>query len=189
MPKKNNKQNKHEDENDIIEDEAEFSFNSSSEVKKLKEKLKKCREERQEYLDGWQRAKADFINYKNKEEERRKEGARYAREDVVTQLLPVIDSFEMAFRDKEVWGRVDKNWTRGIEHIYSQLLKILEENGVSQDNPLGEAFDPNVHESVSVAPTKKKEEDGIILEVHQKGYLLGERVVRPARVIVGQYMA
>lgn len=189
MPEKKKKQHDKDEEevSDIIEDEKERASTLNPQVKKLKEKLKECLNEREEYLDGWQRTKADFINYKGKEEERQKEAIRYAKEDILTQLLPVIDSFEMAFLNKEVWESVDKNWRSGIEHIYSQLSGTLKENGMTQIHPLNEPFDPNVHESVEVRKVDSKEKEGIIVEVVQKGYLLHDSVVRPARVIVGEY--
>ena len=179
-----------EDDVEIVEKNEEPASDplaADNAVAKLKEKLKQCLKERQEYLNGWQRAKADFINARKEEEKTRKEFVQFAKEDVLFQLLPVVDSFELAFANKDAWKKTDSNWREGIEHIYSQLMDMLGENGLSQVEPRGEVFDPNLHESVGSIPIKKKDEDGKIVEVVQKGYMLNGKVVRPARVKIGKF--
>lgn len=156
-------------------------------LKKLREKLKKCVEEKQEYLDGWQRSKADFVNTKKKEEELRAGLVSFAKEGIIIDLLSSVDNFEMAFGNKSAWESVDKNWRVGIEHIHSQLLKTLGEHGLEQFDPIGEQFDPNRHDSVESVVTGKKEDDHKIIEVQQKGYILNNKVIRPAKVKVGQF--
>jgi len=94
----------------------------------------------------------------------------------------VIDSFNVAFANKEAWNKVDENWRKGVEHIYNQMNMIFEEYGVKPMGEVGENFDPNIHESVEMIPTDKKDEDHKVSEVIQKGYKLGDRVIRPARV-------
>ncbi|HJL55686.1 MAG TPA: nucleotide exchange factor GrpE, partial [Candidatus Paceibacterota bacterium] len=155
-------------------------------VKKLREKLKKCVEEKQEYLDGWQRSKADFVNVKKKDEELRAGLMSFAKEGIILDILSSVDNFEMAFADKKVWESVDKNWRVGIEYIHSQLLKTLKEHGLEQFDPNGEQFDPNRHDSVESVVTDKKEEDHKVLEVMQRGYILNGKIIRPAKVKVGQ---
>ena len=171
---------------EIVEEEAQSSF-SNPDIKKLKEKLKKCNEERQEYLTGWQRDKADFINARKKDEEYYSDKAKIAREDIIAQLLPVIDSFDMAFANKEVWESLDSNWRKGVEYIHAQLLKILEDNGLSKIESHGTVFNPTMHESTGEVETKKKEEEGTIVEVVRMGYMIGGKVVRPLQVKVGVY--
>ncbi|MEX0933773.1 MAG: nucleotide exchange factor GrpE [Candidatus Paceibacterota bacterium] len=180
------KQPEMDDDFEAVEEDV-VSLSKKGDADKLKKRLTQCLKERQEYLDGWQRAQADFINYKKKEDERRAQGALYAKEDVLSQLLPVLDSFDMAFANKEAWEQVDATWRTGVEHIHAHLLKVLEENGMAQDDPQGEKFDPRKHESVEVRETDKAQQEGIILEVIQKGYFLNETLLRPARVIVSLY--
>lgn len=156
-------------------------------IKKLKEKLKLSQKERQEYLDGWQRSKADFVNARKEEEKTRAEFMKFAKEDVLTQVLPVLDSFEMAFANRQTWEKVDSNWRKGVEYIYSQLLTVLENNGFTQIDPQGESFDPNFHTSLESVSVKSSKDDGKIVEVVQKGYVMNGKVVRPARVRVGEY--
>ena len=172
---------------EIVEEEEAGSTFSHPDIKKLKEKLKKCNQERQEYLTGWQRDKADFINARKKDEEYYKTQAKYATEDMIAQLLPVVDSFDMAFANKEVWESLDSNWRKGVEYIHAQLLKILEDNGLSKIEPYDAVFDPTMHESVGEVETKKKEEEGKIIEVVRMGYIIGGKVVRPLQVKVGIY--
>lgn len=171
--------------NDIVlEDTEEGGANT---IKKLRDKLKKCVEEKQEYLDGWQRAKADFVNARKKEDELRAGLVVFAKQGLIQDMLTSIDNFDMAFANKEVWESVDKNWRVGIEHIHSQLLKSLEEHGLEQFDPLGEEFDPNRHDSVESVVTDKKDDDHKVVEVMQKGYVLGDKVIRPAKVKVGEF--
>src|SRR5581483_10539477 len=103
----NNDQNeKTESEDVVMEEELE----PQDQLKKLREKLKKCVEEKQEYLDGWQRERAQLANLRKQEEKERKEFIKFANENLLSDLLPVLDSFHMAFANKEAWEKVDKNW-------------------------------------------------------------------------------
>lgn len=174
--------------NDDIELESEQEYDEEhiqDALKKTKEKLKEAEKTKQEYLDGWQRTKADYINSKKRDEESAKELVKFANSNLIAELIPVLDSFEMAFSNKESWEKVAPEWRKGVEYIYSQLLSVLTSNGISQLNPTGQHFDPNVHESVGLVETKNKDEDGKILEVIQKGYLLNGKHVRTAKVKVG----
>ena len=171
-------------------EEGKSSFDKKSEesvIQELKEKLKICGKERQEYLEGWQRAKADFINARRDEEKAKVEFRKFANEDVLLQILPVLDSFEVAFSNKAAWEETPKEWRNGVEYIHAQLKKVLEKNGFSELRPLGESFNPLLHESVELVKTDQKGEDGVILEVAQSGYTLHGKVVRGARVKVGRF--
>lgn len=170
---------------DIVMEDIDES--GADTVKKLRDKLKKCVEEKQEYLDGWQRSKADFVNARKKEEELRAELIVFAKEGLILDLLTSIDNFDMAFANKEVWESVDKNWRIGIEHIHAQLLKSLKEHGLEQFDPTSEKFDPLRHDSVETVVIDKESDDHKIVEVMQKGYILGGKVIRPAKVKVGQF--
>lgn len=170
--------------NDIKIEEEEFQGDI---IKKLREKINSCQKERGEFLEGWQRSKADFINAKKSFEEEKKKYVSFATENLLEDILPVVDSFDMAFANKKSWESVDKNWRIGVEYIYSQLLTILEGNGLKQINPLGKPFNPREHTTIDTVPTEKKEEDDYIAEVVQKGYFLHDKVLRPAKVKVFSY--
>jgi len=93
----------------------------------------------------------------------------------------------MAFANKEAWEKVDANWRKSVEYIYAQMDTIFEEYGVKPIGEVGEDFDPNMHQSIDVIETDKKELEHKIATVIQKGYKLGERVMRPARVNVYEF--
>ena len=171
----------------------EFEFNEDGEedlkktLKKLRADLKACKTEKEEYLTGWQKERADFANYRKQEDDRRANFSESIRERILTRFLTVLDSFNMAFANKDAWSKVDENWRKGIEHIYSQLNNIFEEYDIKEIGKEGEDFDPNIHQSIDMTPTDKKEDNHKISEVIQKGYKLGDRVIRAARVNVFEY--
>jgi molecular chaperone GrpE len=156
-------------------------------VKKLREKLKIAVEEKQKYLDGWQRDKADFINSRKRDEEDKKNLLKYAEANLISELIPTLDAFDMAMANKEAWEKADKNWRVGVEYIYSQITNTLLNHGLTKIDPKGEIFDPTHHQSVAVIETGRKEEDGQILEVVGYGYSLNGKIIREPQVKVGQY--
>ena len=161
--------------------------NSAAKLKQLREKLKIAEAERAEYLAGWQRAKADLINARKRDEEDKKDFIKYANEDLIGEMLPVLDSFGMAFANKEAWEKVDKNWRTGVEYIYSQLVSTLERFGVKLIDPKGQKFDPNQQISIESVPVIDKAQDGVIVEVVQKGYELNSKAIRAPKVKVGEF--
>ena len=172
---------------------VEFEFNDDGEedlkktLKKFRADLKVCRKEKEEYLTGWQKERADFANYKKQEEDRKANFSEAMRERILSRFLTVIDSFNMAFANKEGWEKVDENWRKGVEYIYTQMNNIFEEYGVKPVGEVGESFDPSMHESIEMVPTDKKQDDHKVSQVVQKGYKLGDRIIRPARVNIFEY--
>ncbi|MBI5139603.1 nucleotide exchange factor GrpE [Candidatus Nomurabacteria bacterium] len=176
------------------EDEiVEFEFNEDGEedlkrtLRKLRADLKLAKKEKDEYLTGWQKERADFANYKKQEDDRKINSADILRERILNRFLSVMDSFNMAFGNREAWEKVDEGWRKGVEYIYGQMNTIFEEYGVKPIGKVGENFDPMFHQSIEVVATDKKEDDHKIARVIQQGYKLGERVLRPARVNVYAY--
>ncbi|OGI65418.1 nucleotide exchange factor GrpE [Candidatus Nomurabacteria bacterium RIFCSPLOWO2_01_FULL_39_18] len=184
-----------EDPSEVLE----FEFNEDGEedlkktLRKFRADLKVCKTEKEEYLTGWQKERADFANYKKSEDDRRVMISEALRERILARFLTVMDSFNMAFANSEMWNKVDENWRKGVEYIYGQMNAIFEEYGVKEIGVAGESFDPNIHQPVEMMPTDKKEEDHKVAEVIQKGYKLGDlsaqagRVIRPARVNVYEF--
>jgi len=156
-------------------------------LKKLKEKLKACEKEKQEYMQGWQRERADFINYKKRIENEKFEVIKFANENLIAELLTVIESFEIAFSNKEIWEKVDKNWRVGIESIHAQFLKILKENGLAEIDPIGQKFDPTLHVADEMKKIEDEKENGIILKVNKKGFSLNGRIIVASKVVVGEF--
>lgn len=144
----------------------------------LKEDLGKVSQERDEYLDGWRRSKADLVNYKKDELKRLEEMAKYGNEEVIRDLISVLDSFELAISVLEKSeGRVEK----GVYLIKAQLEDILRRRGLNKIKvALNDKFDPNYHEAVGVL--EGNGESGNIAEEVEAGYLLYNKVLRPIRV-------
>ncbi len=176
--------NENLDQDDVVFEEEGEGLQPAQKIKKLREELKKCQKEKEEYLAGWQRAKADFINARKEEEKSRLELMKFANKELIMEILFVADSFDMAFANKEAWEKVDQNWRTGVEYIYGQLIGILEQNGIKQLNPLGEMFDPNIHTSIESIPAEKPEDDHKIVAVIQKGYMMHGTLVRSPKVKV-----
>lgn len=181
-------------ENPIEEDDiVEFEFNEDGEedlkktLKKLRADLKQAKKEKEEYLTGWQKERADFANYKKEEAERSTRYREIAREQILESFLAVADSFAMAFANKEAWEKVDPAWRKGVEYTYSQMQGVFEEYDVKPIGIEGEVFDPSIHESVAMVATDQKDMDHKISQVIQKGYKLGNKILRPARVNVFEY--
>lgn len=151
-------------------------------VKKMREKLRECVKEKQSYLDGWQRSKADFINYRKREEENKGEFLKYAREGIITDLIPTLESFHMAFANKEAWEKVDPSWRTGVEYIHTQLLQTLGNHGLTEIDPLNAEFDPNVHTSVGNIETDDASKYHKVAEVLQLGYRLNGKLICSPKV-------
>ena len=169
----------------------EFIYNDDGEedlkatLKKVRKDLKSALKEKQEYLTSWQRERADFLNYKKDEAERSGSLTKYAREKIIMDLLPVLDSYDMAFANKDAWEKVDKNWRIGVEYIHQQLLKVLSDYGVTEvETKEGDAFDPNLHQPIESIDTDDQARDHTIAQVIQKGYKTATHTLRPARVNV-----
>lgn len=188
-----NEEEKQEAEGDELPDEGEpEEFEPEEEtadkVKKLREKLKECEKEKQEYLDGWQRAKADFVNSRRRLEEEKAAALSKAGEEVLLEILPVVDSFEMAFADRESWEQAPSEWRKGVESIYSQLTNVLKRHNVSAIDPeAGTAFDPQQHEAMEMVPVSDEADDHTVQAVLQKGYRSNGGIIRAAKVKVGEY--
>jgi len=185
-----NKKNNSEEADDIVFDEnidEEGNNNPTSLIKKLKERAKKAEAKAQEYLTGWQKERADSVNIRKRLEKEKREHIKFAKEDISTELISVLDSFDSAFKNKEAWEKVDENWRKGVEYIHSQLISVLANHGVSVINPLGEKFNPQRDEAVESVPTENKKEDGKIVEIVSVGYKLQDKIIRAPKVKVGEY--
>ena len=168
--------------------EGEGEAMSKDKIKKLREDLKAAQTEKADYLANWQKERADFINYKKGEEERRKQTLEFSREQFVEELLPVLDGYDMAFANKEAWEKVDKNWRVGVEYIYQQLIKVLTDMGVVEITPkVGDVPDSNLHDMIENIETDEESKDHTIAQMMQKGYKIGNKVLRPSRVKVYEF--
>lgn len=150
------------------------------------DELAQCKAQATEYLNGWQRAKADFINYKNEEGKRLEDMARFMTRSLMQDIFPLLDSFDLAVKHFGTrQNRSDREQEKGILLIHSQLMDILKKRGLEAIQvTLGEPFNPEKHEALgeveSIFPS------GSVAEEIQKGYMLQGKVARPARVRVGK---
>ena len=168
--------------------EGEGEAMSKDKIKKLREELKAAQTDKADYLANWQKERADFINYKKGEEERRKQTLEFSREQFVEELLPVLDGYDMAFANKVAWEKVDKNWRVGVEYIYQQLIKVLTDMGVVEITPkVGDVPDSNLHDMIENIETDEESKDHTIAQMMQKGYKIGNKVLRPSRVKVYEF--
>jgi molecular chaperone GrpE len=143
--------------------------------------LEETKKQRDEYLSGWQRAKADFINYKKEEMKRMEEISQYGNIGLIRDMISVLDNFDLGLRSLEKAGPVEK----GVYLIKSQMEDILKKRGVEKiDIKPGDAFDPNVAEALSEVPSDQAA--GTVVEQIEPGYRLHDKIVRPARVIVSK---
>lgn len=160
------------------EDEAELRKRSSND-KRLRDKVKESEAKAAEYLAGWQRAKADYINLQNQEAELRTATLNLGREQVLLDLIRLADSFDLAMANKTVWEEVPTNWRQGVEYIYKELQNIFQNYNLEVINPVGEEFDPVKHHAVEAVSGGKS---GTVATVLQKGYKFGDKIIRPAQV-------
>ncbi len=157
-------------------------MNLEDRVAALEISLEEMTAKADEYLDGWQRARAEFANYKKRVLRENTEIRQVARGEVIKLFLDIADDLDRALQDKPEQGE-GESWAGGINIIFQKLRTRLEAEGIKPMNPLGEEFDPNIHEALM-----KEESDeyksGQIIEVMQEGYWIGEKVLRPALVRV-----
>ncbi len=171
-------------EEELEEDEGEGEVSSlRRKIARLKEELADAQKERQEYLDGWQRARADAVNASREADARVAAARASGRDHLLIDLIPALDAFDMAMQS-EGWKEVDETWRKGIEHIRAGILNVLEQNGVRTFGAEGEPYDPARHE---VASEEKSDlPPHMILRVLRSGYASGERILRPAHVILSK---
>jgi len=150
----------------------------------LKKELEKYQKKAEEYLAGWQKERADFLNYKKQEMERMEEIIKFAGEEMILKILPVLDDFCLVEKKLPENLKDDPN-IKGILQVKNQLQNFLKNQGVEEIKCLGEKFDPNFQEVVEEVEIENKE-SGIIIEETQKGYKLHGKVLRPAKVKISK---
>ncbi|OGG86120.1 nucleotide exchange factor GrpE [Candidatus Kaiserbacteria bacterium RIFOXYB1_FULL_46_14] len=153
---------------------------SQDKLKKLKEKLRQCDKDKMAALEELQRQRADFLNARKRLDDERIRDRERAKIDHIERLLPLCDSFGMALQDKG-FADLPANLQKGIRGIEGQLSSILKSYGVDEIDPQGLPFDPYQHEAIA-----QNGDGNNVAAVLQKGYKLGETIIRPAKVAVGK---
>lgn len=154
---------------------------STEELEALQQQLSEAQAQAAEYKDGWQRAVADFSNYRKRLDRENAEIYQNAVGEIIKRYLPVLDDLERALASRPQ----DLPWAEGVELIYRKLQAILEAEGLKRIEAEGQLFDPNFHEAISQEPNPDVG-SGKIIAVVQNGYMMGERVIRPALVRIAQ---
>lgn len=175
-------------EEDNGNDDADLDMDMAKEkIDKLKEKLKKCSKEKEEYLDGWQRSKAEMINYRRRQEEQMTEWLKMAQAGLINDLLPVLDTYyarEIYVKAGEEAGLWKNKELDGSDVIINQLASILKKHGLEEIKTVGEKFNPELHDAIE--QVIKEGLEGIVIEEAQKGYLLNGKVLRTSKVKVSK---
>ena len=186
MPEKDIKNNHAEEAN--IEDksapEAGLSNQNGNgtDLPRAKADGEELKKERDEYLDGWKRAKAELINYKNDEMKRMNEVIRFAGEDITRDMISVLDSFDLCIASL---NENDQGVAKGVYMIRTQMEDVLKKKGMERIIvSVGHPFDPALHEAISAVESDKP--PGTVIEEIEKGYTWNGKLIRPARVVVAK---
>ncbi len=164
--------------------EAEAEAPPADAVQALQDELDQAKAQAAEYLDGWQRSRADFLNYKRRMEREMESAHASAAASILTRQLVILDDLERALKEKPDLPEIAA-WAAGLELIYRKLQALLESEGVEPIPAMGEMFDPTVHEAVTFEHVDGRRE-GEVIDVIEQGYRLGDRVLRPAKVRVAR---
>jgi molecular chaperone GrpE len=167
---------------DAVEKEADEPEASADaqEASADDDRLTRAVRERDEYLDLAKRTQADFENYRKRAAKEAVAAGERAKSGLVRELLPVVDNLERALASA---GEQEQHLAEGVRLVHSELIAVLERNGVEQFDPAGESFDPTLHEALSTRPADGTE-PGKVVDVVEKGYKANGTVLRPARVVV-----
>lgn len=170
-------------QDDIVYEEEDTGgfFKKIDPIKKMREGLRQCQKEKGDYLIGWQRAQADLINYKKRQEERFTDMQKLMNGRLIVELLSVLDSFNGAPVRDASQSDAGGPEINGLREIRDQFWEILKKYGLEEIKCLGTKFNPELHEAIMSVESVEGEDD-IIVEEFQKGYLLNGKVIRPSRV-------
>jgi molecular chaperone GrpE len=173
-----------EDNNQETNQPAEAVAEAAPEMAQLQKALEAAQAKAAEYLDGWQRSRAEFANYKKRVEKEQAETYQNAAARIIARYLDVLDDFDRAMTDRPMEGETAK-WADGVTLIYRKLQNILETEGVTRIEAEGKEFDPTLHEAVTHEESDSHPA-GHVIAVLRQGYKLGDRVIRPALVRVAR---
>ncbi|MDO8561548.1 MAG: nucleotide exchange factor GrpE [bacterium] len=170
-----------EEGNFEIEDDEKSAGVMNDKLKKLRAELEKCKEEKQEYLIGWQRCKADAINARKDAIATAERAGNRSRDALIEDIIPALDSFDMAITS-DAWATMDANWRIGMENVRLQLIAALANQGVTGFTEASDTFDPALHEIVQ--EVGEGGEPGSVARVLRRGYRTADRIIRPAQVAI-----
>ena len=155
---------------------------AKAKMQKLRVELAKVKAERQEFLDGWQRCKANTINARRDALAEAERSAQRNKESFIEELIPVLDSFDMAAQSEQ-WGSIDSGFRTGMENVRNQLLDTLSRHGIIRFGAVGDAYSPYTHDAIEERDDMPGE-SGTIARILRFGYKSGDKIIRPAQVII-----
>lgn len=169
-------------------EDQDFKEEFSGDESDLQRQLQEAKEEAQTNLAGWQRAQADFENYKKREEAKKEDLLDFAKEVTIVKILPTMDTLQQGLRQlpdvtDENFAEKFAKWRAGIDKTVDQLNKVLSEMGVKKIEAVNMPFDPNFHEAVREVPG---DQDGMVIEELQTGFILNGKVIRPSQVVISK---
>jgi molecular chaperone GrpE len=164
------------------QDEMAETMQLSAQIEELEKQLEEAKSSASEYKEGWMRSQAEFQNYRKRTERDNELLYTSLKGDIIKKVLPVVDDLERALQNRP---SDSGPWISGIELIHKKLVSVLESEGVKKIEAQGAPFDPNFHEAISYEPAAGFE-SGQVISVVQNGYMIGDRLVRPALVRVAQ---
>jgi len=175
-----NNQNNWDSNADEVE-QNNVTISEEMDFESIKKQFTTEKEKAEKYLANWQRAEADFSNYKKRAEQEKNDLINFSNSNLIFNLLPVIDDIDRALTS--IPTQLEKlSWIDGIRLIHSKLLALMKSAGLTEIEALNQSFDPNFHEAVAHTAG----DDGKVIEIVQKGYKLKDRILRPAMVVVGK---
>ncbi len=179
-----NQEEIHEEGMEQNQENAPEQASLETESDSLQAELDAIKLKSNENFEGWQRERADFLNYKKRVEREQASLKNFIVADIVKKYLAVLDDMELAFKNRPT-SEDCQGWVEGIALIHQKLNSILENEGVEKIPAEGLEFDPNIHEAVTQIDSPNHE-SGMVVEVMRVGYKIGDRVIRPALVIIAR---
>jgi molecular chaperone GrpE len=173
-------------EEEVIIEELDEQGDEKSLKQKLKDlklQLKEKEKEAKENLDGWQRARADLVNKEKQIQAEKAEIYKNAAANLLEEIIPVLDSYEMAKKNKTAWESVDANWRVGVEYIFQQLITVCENSGLKKVGvKVGDKFDVTMMSAVEEVSTEDASQDHTVSDIIQSGYELNGKLLREVKV-------
>ncbi|MEN1969349.1 nucleotide exchange factor GrpE [Lentibacillus sp. N15] len=166
-----------------VKDESQLLDSDESIMESLKEEVERLTKEKDDMYQKMLRNQAEFDNFKKRTQKEREKDRKYKAQDLANELLPALDNFERALNQEVT--EANKSFVEGITMVYNQLKDALKSQGIEEIEAVGKPFDPNVHHAVMQIEDPELEAGSVVEEL-QKGYMLNDRVIRPAMVKVNQ---
>ncbi len=174
-------------DDDAVDASPELTESETNTSEKERQELEEIKKKYEDITEQFLRLRAEFANYKKRVDRDQIDFAEYMKGEVIKKFLPILDDFEHMLKNSGPDS--DKHSVfEGARLIYDKFMSVLEEFGVKKMEVISEEFDPQIHEAMMMQPTDDESQNGKIISVFQEGYVQNGRLLRPAKVVVGQYL-